>query len=120
MLIGVEHRPAHPTKRLPDEAVISVVSPAGSHSRPLHTGRLRSVRIGGHRRLQMTGSTDVAPPVDGVVATASLTWWQSCSTPAAVRASRRRWIATTARAHDVAACTSRSDFEELPIRVATV
>jgi predicted nucleic acid-binding protein len=30
------------------------------------------------------------------------------------------WIATTARAHDVAAYTPGSDFEELPVRAARV
>ncbi len=68
----------------------------------------------------MTGSIDVAPPIDGVVATAV-----ADAVAIVLNVGRRpsiqgAWIATTARGHDAAAYTPGSDFEELLVRVARV
>lgn len=88
-------------------------------SRSLHTlAHSDPVRTGGHGRWQMTRSTDVAPPIDGVVATASLTCPQSCSDAGPARTSRSRRssrprAAATPR-HPRQEATSGSRRSELP------
>ena len=89
---------------------------AGRVACSLHT---EQTLIGSDRRSPTfadDGSIDVAEPIDGVVVTRSADLVATVLNAGCRPSIPEAWIATTARAHDVATYTPGSDFEEFPAR----